>query len=83
MTTPTTPLELTLPPTSDLLLDDMQLFEPGGFTVKAFKAFMTRYSNWTPTIVGGLTQTEARAVIRQVKAKLNENAVSKETAASS
>lgn len=80
---PDKPLALTLPANDDLLLDDIQLFEPDGFSIKGFKAFMARYSNWTPAQVGQMTRAEMWKVTRQIIEQLNENAVPKAPAASS
>jgi len=74
-------LELTLDP-SNLTLDDLELFEDGGFSVKGFKAFMARYSNWTKTQVGALTVAELRDVAKQLGERLKEAAVPKENAPS-
>lgn len=80
---PAKPLELTLPATDDLLVDDLQLFEPDGFRVALFKDFMGRYSTWKPDEVGKLTRAEMWKVTRQIIAQLNERAVPKGSAASS
>lgn len=77
-------LELDVPKNLDeWVLDDMELFEPGGFSVKGFKGFMASYSNWTPVEVGRLTVAEMKTVLPQIAAKLNLAAVPKETGASS
>ena len=61
MATPTTPLALTLD-VDELTLNDIELFEPGGFSVKRYKAFMVAHSNWTAAEVGALTLAEMKAV---------------------
>ena len=64
-----------------MTLDDIELFEPGSFSVKGFKAFMGRHSNWTAKEVGALTVSELKIVSEQIGAKLKESAVPKATAA--
>ena len=80
---PAKPLELTLPAKEDLLLDDLQLFEPDGFSVRGFKEFIARYSNWKAAEVGKLTAGEMQTVTAQVVEKLQAAAVPKVTSAGS
>jgi hypothetical protein len=80
---PKTPLELALPAVDDLLLTEAELFEQGGLTVKGFRAFMLKYSNWKAKDVDNLTVGERRSVADRIIAKLNEQALPKETSASS
>jgi hypothetical protein len=80
---PDKPLALALPAAEELTLDDLQLFEADGFTVRGFKAFISRYSNWTAADVGKLSLKEVKEVTLQLKDALNDSAVPKATSASS
>lgn len=80
MTIPTRALELTLDPKT-LTLDDLELFEPGGFTVRGLKAFMVRYSNWTAAEVGQLTVGEFEQVATAIAEKLKAGTVPKASGA--
>ena len=81
---PDKPLDLALPAAKDLLLDDWELlFERGGFTVRGFKAFMGRHSNWSSIEIGHLTVEEMNSVRLQIITKLNEDAVPKENGGNS
>lgn len=64
-----------------LTLDEVGLFEPGGFTISGFKLFMAKYSNWTPAMVGGLTLVELRALSRDIGKAVSMAAVPKANAA--
>lgn len=77
MAVPTEPLRLSLPAAGKMKLDDLELFEDGGFTVKGFKAFIARYSNWTAAQVGQLEIDEMKEVVEQIGATLRESAVPK------
>lgn len=61
-----------------MTLDDLEIFEQ--FSVKRFKAFMARYSNWTAAQVGALTLAELRGVSAQIARQIAERAVPKATA---
>lgn len=80
---PAKPLELNLPATDDLTLNDLQLFEAGGFTIAGFKRFLSAYSNWTADDVGRLTVKEMKSVGEQIGEKLKDSAVPKLSSASS
>lgn len=67
---------------STLTLDEIGVFEPGGFTVSAFKSFMAKYSNWTPVQVGSLTLAELRAVSGDIGRAVAAASVPKVTGAS-
>lgn len=69
MAIPALALKFKLDP-EQLTVDDMILFEPDGFTVSGFKAFMARYSNWTKPQIGQLTVIELRQVSDQLAAAL-------------
>lgn len=69
MAIPDAPLKFKLDP-EQLTVDDMILFEPDGFTVSGFKAFMARYSNWTKPQIGQLTVVELRQVSDQLASAL-------------
>ncbi len=77
MAVPDKALELSLPDLDDWRLDDVELFETGGFNVGRFKAFMAQYSNWTRAEVGHLTMRERRQVMDQIITKVSEAAVPK------
>jgi hypothetical protein len=83
MSLPKTALETHLPPLDDLLLDEIALFETGGFSVKAFKDFLAKYTNWTAAQAGRLTVSEMRTVTAQLSEKVFLAAVPKENGASS
>lgn len=76
-------LTLNLPDLDEWRLNDMELFEPGGFTVKGFKAFMQAYSNWSPAEAGALTVKEMKDVIPQIASRLETGAVPNESGAGS
>lgn len=77
-------LELNLPPGfEDWRLDDVALFEPGGFSVKGFKGFMAAYSNWSAAEVGALTVKDMKGVVQQISDKLELAAVPKASSAPS
>jgi hypothetical protein len=81
---PDKPLDLDLPAIKNLELDDFELlFEKGGFSVRGFKAFMGKHSNWSQTDIGRLTVEEMNDVRAQIMAKLNENAAPKASGADS
>lgn len=80
MATPLAPLKLSLPPAEKMKLDDLELFEDGGFTIRGFKAFMTRYSNWSAAEVGQLELGQMRGLAEQIRDALNESAVPKANA---
>jgi hypothetical protein len=61
----------------ELTLDEVELFEPKGFTVGRFKAFMAKYSNWTAAQVGQLKVGEMRQVAEQIRAGIEAAAVPK------
>ena len=65
-----------------LTLDDLELFEEGGFSVRAFKAFMLRHSNWSKAEVGAITIAELKDVAAQIGEQLKGAAVPKVTAPS-
>lgn len=80
---PKTPLELNPPAVDDLLLSEAEVFENGGLTVKGFREFMLKYSNWTAKDINGLTVGERRAVVDRIIGKLNEQAAPKANGAGS
>lgn len=76
MAIPEKPLALTLN-VDELTLDDVALFEKDGFSAAGFKAFMARYSNWTPAEVGGLKLRELKDVAEKIGEQLRVTAVPK------
>lgn len=77
MTIPTDPIKLRDLDTDSLTLDDLELFEAGGFSVRGFKKFMTTHSNWTAAQVGALKVGEMKEVLTAVAAALEAAAVPK------
>ena len=69
MAIPSRPLVLNIDG-ANLTLDDLEVFEAGGFSVKGFKAFMGRYSNWTPAEIGAVTVAELKDVAAQIAEQL-------------
>lgn len=65
MALPDKALDLTIDPDA-LTLDDIELFEDGGFSVRRFKKFLAAHSNWTPDEIGKLTITEFKTVAAQL-----------------
>jgi hypothetical protein len=80
---PDQPLDINLPATDKWTLNDLELFERGGFTVKGFKAFMGRYSNWTADEVGLMEVGEMQEVFERIADGIQEHAVPKANGASS
>lgn len=73
---PTEALSITLD-TAHMNLNDLELLQGEEFTVKGFKSFMDRHSNWTAEQVGLLEVNELESVFKQFLEKLKENAVPK------
>ena len=82
MTIPTEPIHLHDLDTDSLTLDDLELFEAGGFTVKGFKQFIAVHSNWTAAQVGHLKVGEMKAVMVDIAAALEAAAVPKASSSS-
>lgn len=80
---PKTPLEVNPPAIDDLLLSEAEIFENGSLTVKGFRDFMLKYSNWTAKDINQLTVGERRKIVDHIISKLNEQAAPKESGASS
>lgn len=76
-------LDLNLPPAEKMTLNDLELFEPGGFSVKGFKAFIARYSNWTAADVGGLEVGELEDAFAKIQEAIQGSAVPKVSASAS
>lgn len=76
MTIPSVPLEISID-ANELTLDDLEVFEPGSFSVKVFKRFMAAHSNWTAEQVGGLKVSEMGAVADKLRDALQGAAVPK------
>lgn len=60
-----TPLTLNINPDT-LTLDDIEVFEPGGFTVRGFKSFMAKYSTWSDAQIGALTVAQLRELSGEI-----------------
>jgi hypothetical protein len=76
MALPGKPLELNIN-VDEMELDELELFESGGFSIKRFKAFMAAHSNWTAAEAGKLTLAELKIVAEKIGALVKENAVPK------
>lgn len=76
MAIPNKPLELKIDAEA-MPLDEYELFEPGGFSIKKFKAFMGKYSNWTAAEAGQLTRGELKSVVEKIAALFREDSVPK------
>lgn len=70
MAIPDRPLVVSLDP-DEMTVNDLCLFEPGGFTVTAFRAFLVAHTNWTDAEIGNLKVKELKDVAEQLKQKLN------------
>lgn len=69
--------------TDELTIDDMILFEEGGFKASLFKEFLSRHSNWTAKQVGAITVKEMRDVSQQIADTVKEASLPKEIAPAS
>lgn len=62
MAIPEKPLKLSFDPDA-LTLDEMAMFEPDqGIRASVFKAFLTKYGNWTPRQIAGLQRRDVLKV---------------------
>jgi len=80
MAKPDTALVLTLDP-DEMTLDEFEVFEASGFSVKRFKDFMARYSNWTREQVGKLTRREVQEVAERIAQVFRDGALPKSSGA--
>lgn len=60
-----------------LTLNDLALFEPGGFSVRGFMTFLAAHSNWTHAEIGLLTVSEFEQVSKLIGEQLRSAAVPK------
>ena len=74
MTLPDKPLEVTLD-VNELTVDEMVLFDPGGFTMLGFKHFLSNHTNWTEEEVGKITLKELMDISDELGKKIQEVAV--------
>lgn len=59
----------------NVTLDELCLFEEGGFTAWGFRKFLIDHTNWTAIEIGALTVSELKDVTSQLGEKLKESAV--------
>jgi len=59
----------------ELTLDEMCLFQPGGFNLVEFRALLRTRSNWTHEEIGGLIGSELEEVAKQLGEALKRSAV--------
>jgi len=78
MAIPAEELKIVVNP-DEMTLDDLELFEDGGFKVGLFKTFMARHSNWTAKQVGALTVSELKQVAEQIAGQVKDASVPKGT----
>lgn len=68
------PLEVTFDP-DEATLDEICLFEDGGFTAQGFRQFLIDHTNWDKKEIGKLTINELKEVMAQLGAKLQAQSV--------
>lgn len=62
-------VEITIDP-DELTLDDLELFEPGGFSVARLRRFLARVTTLTRDEIGQLRLRDLRAIAEQIGAAL-------------
>ena len=81
MSLPVEALTIKIDP-DQLTVDDMILFEAGGFKFSSFKSFLASHSNWSSEQIGALTMSEAKEVVKEIATQIAQGAIPKENAAS-
>lgn len=76
MTIPDKPLTVKVE-ANDLTLDEVCLFQPGGFEIIAFRTFLRERTNWTHAEVGALKVGELQEVAEHLRDALRSTAVPK------
>jgi hypothetical protein len=71
MTIPSTPLVVKFDP-DEMTLDELCLFEPGGFSATGLRAFLAAHTRWSRTEIGNIRLSELREVAEQLAAKIKE-----------
>jgi hypothetical protein len=74
MAIPDRPLEVTLD-VDELTLDELALFEPTGFSIVGFRAFMAEHTNWTLAEIGKIKVKEFKDIQTQLAEKFKEASV--------
>lgn len=74
-------VEITIDP-DELTLDDLELFEPGGFSVARLRRFLGRVTTLSRDEIGQLRLRDLRAIAEQIGAAL-QNVVPKATSGDS
>lgn len=80
MTIPATPLVVKQFDANSMTLDDLELFEPGGFSASGFKRFLVEHTNWTAKEIGSIKISELNEISNQLGAAIKELTVPKESA---
>ena len=53
-----------------MTLDELCLFESGGFTATGFRQFLINHTEWTPREIGGLTVGELKSITEKLAEKV-------------
>ena len=54
----------------EMTLDELCLFETGGFTAQGFRQFLIDHTEWTPREIGKLTVKELKAITEKLAEKV-------------
>ena len=61
----------------EFTLDELEIFEAGGFTASGFKKFLIAHTNWTKSEIGAIKLGELKDIAEQLGKAINEAAVPK------
>lgn len=58
-------IEIVINP-DDLTLDDLELFEPGGFSIRRLRAFLARVTTLSPDEIGQIRLRDLRSIAERI-----------------